>query len=91
MPASRSIALPDRLSSRSNIGSAGGGNAIDAPTGALIIGAYLVFLGSLLATAHSASPDPRLTVIPLVVVAAGAAAGLARRPGRKRGQERTPP
>jgi Ca2+/Na+ antiporter len=59
-------------------------------TGALIIGAYLVFLGSLLATAHSASPDPRLTVIPLVVVAAGAAAGLARRPGRKRGQERTP-
>jgi Ca2+/Na+ antiporter len=59
-------------------------------TGALIIGAYLVFLGSLLATAHSASPDPRLTVVPLVVVAAGAAAGLARRPGRKRGQERTP-
>lgn len=50
-------------------------------TGALIIGAYLVFLGSLLATAHSASPDPRLTVIPLVVVAAGCLAGLVRRPG----------
>lgn len=49
-------------------------------TGALIIGAYLVFLGSLLATAHSAAPDPRLTVIPLVVVVAGCAAGLARRP-----------
>jgi cation:H+ antiporter len=50
-------------------------------TGALIIGAYLVFLGSLLATAHSASPDPRLTVIPLVVVAVSSIAGLARRPG----------
>ena len=50
-------------------------------TGALIIGAYLVFLGSLLATAHSPSPDPRLTVIPLVVVMVGAGAGLARRPG----------
>jgi cation:H+ antiporter len=49
-------------------------------TGALIIGAYLVFLGSLLATAHSASPDPRLTVIPLAVVVVGCAAGLARRP-----------
>ena len=61
---------------------------VSRATGALIIGAYLVFLGSLLATAHSASPDPRLTLVPLVVVAAGAAAGLARRPGRKRGQER---
>ena len=58
-------------------------------TGALIIGAYLVFLGSLLATAHSPSPDPRLTVIPLVVVMVGAGAGLARRPGRKPRQERT--
>src|SRR5215470_11186077 len=64
---------------------------VSRATGALIIGAYLVFLGSLLATAHSASPDPRLTVVPLVVVAAGAAAGLARRPGRKRGRERRPP
>src|SRR5437762_1571689 len=51
---------------------------VSRATGALIIGAYLVFLGSLLVTAHSASPDPRLTVIPLVVVPAGAAAGLAR-------------
>ena len=56
-------------------------------TGALIIGAYLVFLGSLLATAHSASPDPRLTVVPLVVVAvgrrrrAGTPAGTQTRPG----------
>src|SRR6266566_4239034 len=39
---------------------------VSRATGALIIGAYLVFLGSLLATAPSASPDPRLTVIPLV-------------------------
>jgi hypothetical protein len=62
---------------------------VSRATGALIIGAYLVFLGSLLATAHSASPDPRLTVVPLVVVAAGAVAGLGRRPGRKRGQGRT--
>jgi Ca2+/Na+ antiporter len=57
-------------------------------TGALIIGAYLVFLGSLLATAHSAAPDPRLTVIPLAVVVVGAGAGLVRRPGRKRRGER---
>jgi cation:H+ antiporter len=64
---------------------------VSRATGALIIGAYLVFLGSLLATAHSASPDPRLTVVPLAVVAVGAAAGLARRPGRKRGQGRAPP
>jgi energy-converting hydrogenase Eha subunit E len=63
---------------------------VSRATGALIIGAYLVFLGSLLATAHSASPDPRLTVVPLAVVAVGAAAGLVRRPGRKRGQGRAP-
>jgi cation:H+ antiporter len=63
---------------------------VSRATGALIIGAYLVFLGSLLATAHSASPDPRLTVVPLAVVAVGAAAGLARRPGRTRGQGRAP-
>jgi cation:H+ antiporter len=57
-------------------------------TGALIIGAYLVFLGSLLATAHSASPDPRLTAVPLVVVAVGCTAGLVRRPGNARAAER---
>jgi cation:H+ antiporter len=57
-------------------------------TGALIIGAYLMFLGSLLATAHSASPDPRLTVIPLVVVAVSSIAGLARRPRTARGHKR---
>jgi cation:H+ antiporter len=64
-------------------------SGVSRATGALIIGAYLVFVGSLLTTAHSASPDPRLTVIPLVVVAVGAGAGLARRPGRKR-QEGSP-
>jgi cation:H+ antiporter len=57
---------------------------VSRTVGVLIIGAYLVFLGSLLATAHSASPDPRLTVLPLVVVAVGAGAWLARRPGRRR-------
>jgi cation:H+ antiporter len=50
-------------------------------SGALIIGAYLVFLGSLLATAHSAAPSAVLTVGPALIVAAGCAAGLLRRPG----------
>jgi len=50
--------------------------------GALIIGAYLVFLGSLLATAHTAAPPLALTVVPGLIVAAGCAAGLLRRPGR---------
>jgi cation:H+ antiporter len=52
-------------------------------TGFLIIGAYLVFLGSLLATAHAAAPGPWLTVVPLAVVGAGCCMGLARRPGRR--------
>ena len=52
-------------------------------TGAFIIGCYLVFLGSLLATAHSAAPGPGLTVVPLVVTGLAGAAGLARRPGRR--------
>jgi cation:H+ antiporter len=50
--------------------------------GALIIGAYLVFLGSLLATAHSAAPSAALTVVPGLIVAAGCIAGLLRRPRR---------
>jgi hypothetical protein len=49
-------------------------------TGAFIVGSYLVFLGSLLTTAHSAAPGIALTVVPLVVVGAAGAAGLARRP-----------
>ena len=50
-------------------------------TGAFIIGSYLVFLGSLLATAHTAAPAPRLTVLPLLItVVAGAAGRPAPRP-----------
>jgi len=64
-------------------------SGVSRATGALIIGAYLVFLGSLLATAHAASPGPALTVIPLVVVAVSTGAGLARRPGRRRRQQGT--
>ncbi len=48
--------------------------------GAFVIGSYLVFLGSLLAIAHTASPSPALAAGPLVIVAAGCVAGLARRP-----------
>lgn len=51
-------------------------------TGAFIVGSYLVFLGSLLATAHSAAPGIGLTVVPLMVVGVAGAAGLARRPAR---------
>jgi cation:H+ antiporter len=58
-------------------------SGVSRTVGALIIGAYLVFLGSLLATAHAVAPSPRLTVVPLVVVSVAAAAGLARRPGRR--------
>ena len=55
-------------------------------TGAFIIGSYLVFLGSLLVTAHSAAPGPGLTVVPLLVTVLAALAGLARRPGRRGGR-----
>jgi len=48
-------------------------------SGALIIGAYLVFLGSLLTVAHSAEPGPGATIVPLVIVVAGSGLGLARR------------
>ena len=48
-------------------------------TGALIIGSYLVFLGSLLATAQTAAPGLRLTLGPLLITAVAWAAGLARR------------
>ncbi len=51
-------------------------------SGAFIIGAYLVFLGSLLTTAHSGAPPATLTVVPGLIVAAGCVAGLLRRPGR---------
>ena len=52
-------------------------------TGILIIGSYLVFLGSLLATAQDSTPGLRATGVPLLVTAAAWAASLARRPGRK--------
>jgi Ca2+/Na+ antiporter len=51
-------------------------------TGALIIGAYLVFLGSLLVVANHAEPSPWVTVIPLVVVVVCSGVGLIRRSGR---------
>jgi cation:H+ antiporter len=55
-------------------------------TGTLVIGAYLVFLASLLATSHTASPGPSMTVVPLGVVVVAATVGLARR--RRRGVRR---
>ena len=48
-------------------------------SGALIIGAYLVFLGSLLTVAHSAEPGLGATIVPLVIVVACSGLGLARR------------
>jgi cation:H+ antiporter len=48
-------------------------------TGALIIGAYLVFLGSLWIVAHAAEPGLGVTIVPLVIVVTGSGAGLARR------------
>ena len=51
-------------------------------SGILIIGAYLVFLGSLWITAYAAEPGPGAAVVPLVIVVAASGAGLARRRGR---------
>jgi len=53
-------------------------------TGALIIGAYLVFLGSLLIVAHSAEPGLAGSVVPLALVVAASGAGLAARRRRLR-------
>src|SRR5215467_8461579 len=52
--------------------------------GALILGAYLVFVGSLLTVAHTVAPSPWWTVAPLVVVVAASGAGLAARRRRLR-------
>ncbi len=62
---------------------------VNRATGSAIIGMYLVFTGSLLATDRSAAPSFRLTVIPLIVVALACLAALVRRPatapaGRRR-------
>src|SRR5262249_52817806 len=51
-------------------------------SGALIIGAYLVFAGSLLTVAHTVAPSPWWTVAPLVVVVVCSGVGLVRRPVR---------
>jgi cation:H+ antiporter len=51
-------------------------------TGFFIIGSYLVFLGSLLATARSNPPSLSLMVVPLLTVIVAAGAALARRPRR---------
>jgi cation:H+ antiporter len=53
-------------------------------TGALIIGAYLVFLASLWIVAHSAEPGLAGSVVPLALVVAGSGAGLAGRRRRLR-------
>jgi cation:H+ antiporter len=53
-------------------------------TGALIIGAYLVFLGSLWIVAHTAEPGLAGSVVPLAFVVACSGAGLAGRRWRLR-------
>jgi cation:H+ antiporter len=53
-------------------------------TGAFIIGAYLVFVGSLWIVAHSAEPGLAGSIVPLAFVVACSGAGLARRPRRLR-------
>ncbi len=51
-------------------------------TGFFIIGSYLVFLGSLVATARSHAPSLGLALVPLLMVTITACAVLTRRPGR---------
>jgi cation:H+ antiporter len=53
-------------------------------TGAFIIGAYLVFLGSLWIVAHSAEPGLAGSILPLAIVVACSGAGLAARRRRLR-------
>jgi cation:H+ antiporter len=59
-------------------------SGMSRPTGALIIGAYLVFLGSLWIVAHSAEPGLAGSAGPLALVVAGSGAGLAGRRRRLR-------
>jgi cation:H+ antiporter len=59
-------------------------SGVSRATGALIIGAYLVFLASLWIVAHSARPGLAGGVVPLALVVAGSAAGLAGRRRRLR-------
>jgi cation:H+ antiporter len=51
-------------------------------TGFFIISSYLVFLGSLVATARSHAPSLGLALVPLLMVTIAACAVLTRRPGR---------
>jgi cation:H+ antiporter len=53
-------------------------------TGALIIGAYLVFLGSLWIAAHGAGPGPGASIVPLAFVVVCGGAVLVRRRRRLR-------
>ena len=59
-------------------------SGMDRATGALIIGAYLVFVGSLWIVAHAAEPGLAASIVPLAFVVACSGAGLARRPRRLR-------
>jgi cation:H+ antiporter len=52
-------------------------------TGFFIIGSYLVFLGSLAATARSDKPGLSLALVPLLMVIVATCAVLTRRPGRR--------
>jgi cation:H+ antiporter len=65
-------------------------NGVSRAGGALIIGSYLVFLGSLLTTAKTAAPSALLTVVPLLIVCVAWIAGLVRRPGRGRVADHSP-
>jgi cation:H+ antiporter len=54
-------------------------SSMSRATGAVIIGAYLVFLASLWLLAHAAQPGPGVTIVPLAAVVACSGAVLARR------------
>lgn len=51
---------------------------VSRASGLFVIGSYLVFTGSLLATASAAAPSPWLTVLPVGVVAGACLLGLVR-------------
>lgn len=56
--------------------------SVSRASGSFIIVMYLVFAGSLVATAQAAAPSRWLTALPLLVVVAACAVGLIRRPVR---------
>ena len=63
-------------------------SGVSRAVGALIIGAYLVFVGTLLSVAGAAHLGPVAATIPAGVVVACSGAVLARRPRREPGQAR---